>query len=458
MKEKDTKMEQFRNHPNPHNLTYSAVITRMRKHNMTFEEAITTKTVMTNYKTPNGNDVKAGVTEAYRSHSNPYNIGFNTAIKRVHRLGITMDEALSYPGRMKSKESKKEFDQMDNPYGINYEVFKSRVRNGETPEEALGYKRKMRENKDRKGVVGEFYKLENPHNISLSTFRKRVSEGMTPKEAMSEKLKFQNSNDLKEFYDKNINKSNIDYELYLSRVKAGLSKEQAIYREEIECESLKQYFDNHENPHKVSYQTFRLRIQIGLNHKEALSFPSKRKESNKEYFDNHENPYNIPYKTFVNRIKRMSKEKAMSYPLRTASKEKEAYKKHNNHHNLTWHAVYDRIKNQGMTFEEAINKPLDASRKLKSGISFENYQELYDNHPNPHNLTKAILRNRLNKGLSFEEAMSIPKQERRNFDKEREIYNNHENPYNLSWDTVYSRLMYGKTMEQAMNMPVCKKT
>ena len=76
---------------------------------------------------------------------------------------------------------------------------------------------------------------------------------------------------------------------------------------------------------------------------------------------------------------------------------------------------------------------------------------LFENHENPYGLKWGTVQGRIERGETFEQAMSYPLKGGKS--KEQVMFENHENPYGLKWDAVKLRMRRGETFEQAMSYP-----
>lgn len=462
----DSLFYRFEKHPNPHNISFATLRSRILKHKMTFEEAMSLENYTRIAKSEPSKDRGRGLSYEYHNHENPYNLKFDTVLRRVNRRGITVAEAMSYPSRRKDSITN-QYRNHPNPHNVNYGTFIQRVNSGQSVEEALSYERKSKLKDEPEGLRGEFNKLENPYGISLSLFKKRVSEGMTYAEAMNTKpkLKSKINAEAREFYD-NYKNPTIEFSEFLRRVKFGLSFDKAINKEYFDPENNLKFYKSHENPYGVSYQAYMLRIKNGLTPSEALSKESRRSRNLTEFYNNHPNPLNIPKNTFLARTQRMSPEEAMITPIREKDNDfLRQFNENDNIHDLSIHTVYYRVKKMGQTVKEAMSYPTN-DEKIKS-----KEKEMFEKHPNPYNLSWRTVYNRMkSKGESFEEAISYPlkripngnkrnPREEKKLNQDRVDFENHENPYNLIWETVKYRMKQkGENLDKAMSYPAREKT
>jgi len=120
----------FHNHPNPFQLKYKTVLSRVRIKGMSFEEAMSIK--------------KLGWLEVWRNHPNPLEIRYKTFCYRVSQLGMSVEDAMSVISLKKRPIDPTSICSMfhahSNPKKLQLATIYRRVKTGMTFEEAMKLK------------------------------------------------------------------------------------------------------------------------------------------------------------------------------------------------------------------------------------------------------------------------------------------------------------------------------
>ena len=112
-----------------------------------------------------------------------------------------------------------------------------------------------------------------------------------------------------------------------------------------------------------------------------------------------------------------------------------------------------------MSFEEAMSYkyPKNKTIKVKRQRDENSLMTIYENHPNPYNISFNTAFQRMKRrGISFEEALSY----RNKYDKPREEkmkFKEMDNPYDVSFEVFKKRIQRGETPEKALSYPLNAK-
>lgn len=197
----------------------------------------------------------------------------------------------------------------------------------------------------------------------------------------------------------------------------------------------------------LNVETVRKRIKKGMSFEEALNMPLWNhvnavltREQVKEVKSK-----GFLLSTIRMRIRKgMSYEEAISTPLlrkkisSTLTKEQWLIAKENGLSSIT---VHNRINRLGWDIEKAISKPVKPKRKLTS----EQIEKIKEK-----GFKCATIRSRMEKGMSFEEAINTPlKHNRLTPEQKKKAIEN-----GISVQTAYSRKLSGWTTEEAITIPI----
>ena len=414
--------------------------------------------------------------EFFKNHKNPYNLTYQNFSFRVKgKDKSSWEKAMNEPLRNYDKELKNYFKNHENPNKISFFTFKNRIKSGMSKEEAMSFNRKL-------GKKREFFNNhENPHGLTYFGFTNRVKMGMSWEEAMSTPKKYEKYEEISDFYKKNKTDSSPNYQTFYKRVINGMSMEEAIlqkanykrlihvfeslenphdipynsfyYRVRYKKESIekamsypiinrdyKKFWKNHPNRDKISYYTLKYRINNGMTPDEAMSFVKPYSHAN---FLKENNPHNLSYVNFLYRVNKlgMSPEEAVKFKEIPKNTMKNVYKNIKNPHGVSYQTFLKRIKS-GMTPKEAMNYQPKKSM----------YKEIYENSKNPNNIPYSLFLSRMKAGMDITEA----------FHKEiggsKKKYFEENNIYNIPMNSFRARMQSGETMEEALSRPLKKYT
>jgi len=231
----------------------------------------------------------------------------------------------------------------------------------------------------------------------------------------------------------------------------------------------------------IGRSTFIYRIKQGWKLEDALTKPIKAgsrigkvkcEDHLKNRYSSLENmckAYGIAREAFMSRINNgWSLEDALTTPIRSKSKFESidhTGKEYNSldemckHYNISKATLYARL-NRGMSLEDALTIPVDKigikDYRDPSGNTYNNIVEIC----NAYGISKSTVYLRLHKGMSLEDALTLPVDKigiKDYRDPSGNTYNNIDeicNAYGISKSTVYLRLRKGMSLEDAIKTPV----
>ena len=180
-KDRITFQELNKNNKNIYNLEWKTVQSRLRK-GYSLEQAIS-KPVRKLRKV----DLNKKRFEELNKENNPYNLTWKAVESRIRNKGLSLEEAMSYPARIKVNKNREEFEKHPNPYNLKWKTVQSRIKNGETLENALN--RPLAGKSDSLLKFEELNKLnKNKYNLSWSIVKSRINKGYSLEEAMNSPL------------------------------------------------------------------------------------------------------------------------------------------------------------------------------------------------------------------------------------------------------------------------------
>lgn len=355
-------------------------------------------------------------------------------------------------------------------------------------------------------------KSVNIHNLNKWTIYQRLKSGWSLERALKTPIK-NNSNNLKihgKVYsnlteacrDKELNKYSLNYSTVQRRLEKGWSLED-IFDIPVNNNKViingKEYKDLTQackdkslNIHGLNVMTVKSRLKMGYNLEEAFSMPltdnsvvinGKRYKSISEACrDKSVNIHGLSRSAIAGRLKKgYALEEAFKCerlaPIIGANSRQvvingKVYKslaeacrdKQLNKHGLSYNTIRHRVK-KGHSLEEAFSIPnIEQLRKIK--IKGKEYKSLHhacmDKELNKHGLSYTLIVERVNLGLTLEEAFDIGyikgykkvKIFNKNYDSILSACRDKNlNKHNLPVSTIYTRLSRGMSLEEAFLKP-----
>lgn len=285
----------------------------------------------------------------------------------------------------------------------------------------------------------------NKELVPYITFYSRVKKGLTPEDAMSpqhslprkKSIKSRKANSLLKFYKEHRNPDNISYASFINHVKEGYSLEEAMYRKSRVCKpgTLVAFYRSHPNNNIIDLRTYYKRINRGYSKEEAMEI--NRKKTYKDIFLETENPFGIAYQTFVNRLKKgLSPDEAMHENRSRVLEENKLlkfYKNNPNMKNVKYNTFKARVNRYGKTMEEAMETKI-AKRSKNSLKPYYNFWKDYKGDK----VTFSTFKYRIeNKKMPWEEA--ITKSVNRKTEM-RKYWESIKDPNKVRFDTFKRRI------------------